>query len=137
MDCIFCKIVKGELPCYKVYEDEKIFAFLDIAPVSDGHTLVIPKKHYANLEKISDDDLSCLMKAIKKIGKALKHELAVDGYNIQLNNGSIAGQIVPHIHFHIIPRKQKDGLKLWPQGKYNAGEAEKAAEKIKKYLVSV
>lgn len=134
MDCIFCKIVKGELPCYKIYEDEKIFAFLDIAPVSDGHTLVIPKKHYADLEKISDDDLGCLMKAIKKIGEALKYGLAIDGYNIQLNNGSIAGQIVPHIHFHIIPRKQKDGLKLWPQGKYSAGEAEKAAKKIKKYL---
>ena len=134
MSCIFCKIVKGELPSYKVYEDENVLAFLDIAPVNQGHILVIPKKHYANLEEISNDDLCCLIKAVKKIGKALKQGLGIAGYNLQLNNGSVSGQIVPHIHFHIIPRKKGDELKLWPQGKYKEGEAEKIAEKIKSNL---
>ena len=134
MDCIFCKIIKGELPCYKIYEDKNVLAFLDIMPVSDGHILVIPKKHYANIEDIPAEELCNLIKAVKKIGKALKDGLGVAGYNLQLNNNLIAGQTVPHIHFHIIPRKQSDGLKLWPQGKYKEGEAKKAVEKIKKYL---
>ncbi|MCK4744717.1 HIT family protein [Candidatus Parcubacteria bacterium] len=134
MSCIFCKIVKGELPSYKVYEDENVLAFLDIAPVNQGHILVIPKKHYANLEEISNDDLCCLIKAVKKIGKALKQGLGIAGYNLQLNNDPAAGQVVPHIHFHVIPRKKGDGLKLWPQGEYREREAEKIAEKIKNGL---
>lgn len=133
-DCIFCKIVAGELPSYKVYEDENTLAFLDIAPVHPGHVLVISKKHYASIEETSEDELAGIMIVVKKIGKALKEGMGYSGYNIQVNNDSVAGQIVPHIHFHIIPRKENDGLKLWAQGKYIEGEAEEILEKIKNNL---
>ncbi|MCK5460189.1 HIT family protein [Candidatus Parcubacteria bacterium] len=134
MDCIFCKIIKGALPCYKIYENKNVLAFLDIMPVNGGHALIIPKKHYTNIEKIPENELCSLIKAVKKIGKALKQGLGVAGYNLQLNNDPIAGQIIPHLHFHIIPRKTGDGLKLWPQGKYSKREAEKIAKKIKNNL---
>lgn len=131
MECIFCKIVAGEIPSYKVYEDENVLAFLDIAPVSPGHTLAIPKKHYQNVEEIPEEELYRVMAAVKKIGQAMKNGLKADGYNVMENNDPAAGQIVPHLHFHLIPRRQGDGLSLWPQGKYGAGEAEEAAKKIK------
>ena len=134
MDCIFCKIIAGEIPSYKVYEDNKTLAFLDIAPVNDGHILVVPKKHYKNIEDISEEELCKIIKTVKKIGKALKKSLDILGYNVNINNNPIAGQIIPHIHFHVIPRYKKDGLKLWAQGKYKNKEAEKIQNKIQKYF---
>ncbi len=134
MECVFCKIIKGEIPSYKVYEDESVYAFLDINPVNFGHTLVIPKKHYENMEEIDKKILCDLIKVVKKIGGAIKKGLKVEGYNINLNNGSVAGQVVPHFHFHIIPRLENDGLKLWDQGEYKNGEAENVLNKIKKEL---
>ena len=134
MDCIFCKIAAGEIPGYKIYEADGTLAFLDIAPVNPGHVLVIPKKHYKNMEEIPDDELGAVMVAIKKIGRAIKNGLDATGYNINLNNDPIAGQIIPHLHFHIIPRRAGDGLKLWPQGEYGAGEAEKTAKKISQFI---
>jgi histidine triad (HIT) family protein len=134
MDCIFCKIVAGDIPAYKVYEDDKVLAFLDIAPVNYGHTLVIPKEHFVNLEEIPEDKLTAVVAVVKKIGQALKQGLGVVGYNVQLNNDPVAGQVVPHLHFHVIPRQAGDGLRLWPQGKYADGEAEEVVEKIKKGL---
>ncbi len=133
-DCLFCKIINGEIPSYKVYEDNDILAFLDIAPISYGHTLVVPKKHYCNFEEIPKEDLCQIIKAVKKIGKAFKYGLDLKGYNIQVNNGPVAGQVIPHLHFHLIPRKSDDGLKLWPQGKYSDGKAEEVLKKIKKEL---
>lgn len=129
--CIFCKIAAGEIPSHKVYEDDDTLAFLDIAPVSCGHILVIPKKHFVNMEDIPEDELSRLIKTVKKAGKAIKDGLAVAGYNANVNNDPVAGQIIPHIHFHIIPRTEGDGLQLWPQSKYKEGEAEEALRKIK------
>jgi histidine triad (HIT) family protein len=134
MDCIFCKIVSDELPSYKVYEDEDTLSFLDIGPVNYGHVLVIPKKHFSNLEEIDEQTFCQVMKAVKKVGLAVKKGLGVEGYNIGENNDPIAGQIIPHLHFHIIPRSEGDGLKLWPQGQYGEGEAEEAANKIRKAL---
>lgn len=128
--CVFCKIINNEIPCYKVYEDDKVLAFLDIKPVNSGHTLVIPKAHYQNLEEISEDDLAFLMNAVKKIGKLLKEKLNVIGYNIHENNDLIAGQAVPHIHFHLIPRVEGDGLEHWPGGEYKEGEAEEVLRKL-------
>jgi len=84
--CIFCKIIAGEIPSYKVYEDDKIFAFLDIKPVNPGHILVVPKKHYQNMEEVSDNDLQALILVVKKLGAALKNKLGVVAYNIQENN---------------------------------------------------
>lgn len=131
MDCIFCKIVKGEIPSFKVYEDYNTLAFLDIAPVNSGHTLVIPKKHYETIEGIPEDELVELIKTVKRVGKAIKDGLGIEAYNIGLNNGSVAGQIVPHVHFHIMPRHVGDGHKLWTQGQYSEGEANDILNKIK------
>jgi histidine triad (HIT) family protein len=122
-NCIFCKIANGEIPSYKVYEDDKALAFLDIAPVSPGHTLIIPKKHFQNMESIPDDELIHSIKVVKKIGQVIKKKLNAPGYNISVNNDPIAGQIVPHLHFHVIPRKEGDGLKLWPQEKIDPKKA--------------
>lgn len=131
MNCLFCKIVSGDVPSYKIYEDQDVLAFLDIAPVNYGHALVIPKKHYTNFEEITDDDLVKVIKVVKKVGKALKEKLNVEGYNIGVNNDPVAGQIIPHIHFHVIPRRSGDGLELWSQGKYGDGEIEETANKLK------
>ncbi|MCK5416562.1 HIT domain-containing protein [Candidatus Parcubacteria bacterium] len=132
--CLFCKIVKNEIPSSKVYEDNKVLAFMDIAPINPGHVLVVPKDHYANMEEIPEDLLASVMFVVKKIGKAMKSGLGIEAYNIQENNDPIAGQIIPHIHFHIIPRYKNDKLKLWPGKKYNDGEIDKVVEKIKNEL---
>jgi histidine triad (HIT) family protein len=132
-DCLFCKVAKGEIPCAKVYEDEKTFAFLDINPVNKGHTLVITKEHYELITDVPEDLLADLIKTVKKVSKALLG--MSDGVCIAQNNKEIAGQIVPHIHFHLIPRLKGDGHKFnWPSTKYEEGEAEKVAEKIKNLL---
>lgn len=128
--CIFCQIAAGEIPCYKVYEDDQALAFLDIKPMSPGHTLVIPKKHYANLEEITDSDLAALMSAVKKVGRLLKEKLGVEGYNLSENNDPVAGQEIPHLHFHLQPRRRDDGLALWPQKEYAPGEAEEILRKL-------
>ena len=133
-ECIFCKIVKGEIPCSKVFENEKFFAFLDIGPVNKGHTLVIPKKHYKNLFDMPKEELEGYMEAIQKVSKAITKGVNADGISINMSNESAAGQVVMHAHLHIIPRFKDDGLKLWPQGKYKEGEADKTREKIVNYI---
>jgi len=122
--CVFCKIVRGELPAYKLYEDSQTLAFLDINPVTLGHILVISKKHYANLEEVPAAELAQLILVVKQLGLRLKEKMGITGYNVGENNGSVAGQKVPHIHFHIIPRRSSDHLELWPRQSYKKGEAE-------------
>ncbi|MDD4272055.1 MAG: HIT family protein [Patescibacteria group bacterium] len=130
-NCIFCKIIAGEIPSYKVYEDEFVLAFFDINPVNPGHTLVVPKKHFANIEEADEETLCQIVKVLKKVGLSLKKNLGAPGYNVQVNNDPAAGQIVPHLHFHLVPRADGDGLKLWPQKKYLETEAEEVLNKIK------
>ncbi|MFH1582942.1 MAG: HIT family protein [Candidatus Falkowbacteria bacterium] len=130
-NCIFCKIITGEIPSFKVYEDEQVLAFLDINPVNPGHTLVLPKKHVENIEEADEETLCKVIKTIKKVGLSLKKNLAVLGYNVQVNNDPVAGQAVPHLHFHVTPRLENDGLKLWPQKKYKENQAEEILNKIK------
>jgi len=131
-DCVFCKIIAGKVPCTKIYENDKVFCFLDINPVNKGHTLVLPKKHYEFLEEIPEDILCELIKMIKKVSKAATKSVNAPAFNLGLNNGKESGQFVPHAHFHIMPRFKNDGLKFdWPAGKYLDGEAESVAEKIK------
>ncbi|MBU0722458.1 HIT family protein [Patescibacteria group bacterium] len=131
MPCIFCKIINGEIPSYKVYEDENTLAFLDINPVNPGHTLVVPKKHFSNIEEADEQTLCQVIKIVKKVGAGLKNNLAAPGYNAQVNNDPSAGQIVPHLHFHVIPRLENDCLSLWPQKKYKKNQAEEVLNKIK------
>lgn len=130
-ECIFCKIVRGELPSTTIYEDEGTLAFLDINPVNPGHTLVIPKKHSENIFDISNDDWTAVTKTVHVLAPAIEKATATDGININMNNRKHAGQIVGHAHVHLIPRKEGDGLKLWPQKAYREGEKEAVAEKIR------
>lgn len=113
MDCIFCKIIKGEIPCYKIYEDNDCLAFLDIAKEVYGHTLVIPKKHSANLMETDPISLQKCMNVVKKIGDHYIKNCGFEGFNLIINNGETAGQSVMHLHIHIIPRKKDDGIELW------------------------
>lgn len=104
-DCLFCKIIAGQIPCHKLYEDDRTIAFLDIFPVSEGHTLVLPKIHETHLSYTSDQDAQAMMVTVKKIVPAILQAVDGDGYNIGMNNGVSASQEVPHTHLHIMPRK--------------------------------
>ncbi len=131
-DCIFCKITAGQIPAVKVYEDSDVLAFLDIGPISDGHTLVIPKQHCESLHECPPELLNQLVSHLGKIAKAVQAAVDSDGYNLLCNNGRAAGQLVNHLHFHIIPRNTGDGVfRRWPSYKYPEGKAEKIAAKIK------
>lgn len=114
-DCIFCKIIKGEIPSYKVYEDEYVYAFLDIAKDTFGHTLVIPKKHCKNIFDCEDLYLSKVILAVKKIADHYVKNCGFDGVNIINANEECAEQSVFHLHFHILPRKNNDGLHIFPK----------------------
>ncbi len=128
-DCIFCKIVNKELPANIVYEDKETLAFLDRSPVNKGHTLVIPKKHTLNLLTVEDTELQKIMLTVKKVALALSQ--LWEGVNIGMNNNRAAGQIVDHLHVHVIPRFSNDGIKLWSGKKYEGEEDKKTAELIK------
>ena len=121
-DCIFCKIVRGEIPCSKVFETETVLAFLDIAPVNKGHTLVIPKAHCADIWDLPASLGPDLLDAIRRVGQGLKDGLGASGVNLGMNNGAAAGQVVFHAHWHLIPRFEGDGLSMWPQKSYAGPE---------------
>lgn len=108
--CIFCKIISGEIPSYKVYEDEICIAILDISQATYGHTLVIPKNHYNNIFDIDDDVLGHIGNVASKLAKKYQQILKLEGLNLINNNGSIAGQVVNHYHLHIVPRYEDDNL---------------------------
>jgi histidine triad (HIT) family protein len=133
-DCIFCKIVAGELPAHKVYEDAQTLAFLDIRPVNAGHTLVVPKKHSTNIFDIEAEDWQAVAKTVRTVAGAIERGVEADGVNLAMNNREHAGQVVDHPHVHIIPRFKGDGLKLMPQRSYQAGEDAQTAEKIRAAL---
>ncbi len=104
-DCIFCKIVKGEVPSFKVYEDDRVYAFADINPISEGHTLIIPKAHAENLGEISDEDLVAIHRVSKKMYHAMQKTLGAGGIALVQANGRAVNQVVMHYHLHLIPRK--------------------------------
>lgn len=124
-DCIFCKIIAGAIPSHRIYEDDHVYSFLDIGPLSRGHTLVIPKGHWVTLDQMPDDVAGACGLAVKKIGSAVAAATGCAGWNVLQNNGTAAGQVVMHVHFHIIPRAQGDGLGYrWPAGKLDSAIAE-------------
>lgn len=134
-DCIFCKIIKGEIPCAKLYEDDKVLAFLDIGPLAKGHALVVSKQHYETLLDTPEEDIHAIFNAAKKVAAAQQKALGNEGFNLLMNNKKVAGQLVPHAHVHIIPRDGGDNLfKDWPAGKYEDNEMEKIVEKIRSKL---
>ncbi len=108
MDCLFCKIIAGDVPSHKVYEDDFVYSFLDIYPCSEGHTIVLPKKHFRRFTEMSGDDVANLFVSVNKIARKLEEALGLEGMNVGINNGEIAGQSVPHVHVHIIPRREGD-----------------------------
>ena len=111
-DCVFCAIAAGEIPCFKVYEDELALAYLDINPFSEGHTLVIPKAHTTGLLDTPEETLAALLARVKKVAAHIKTALGCDGFHILQNNGAAAGQTVGHIHFHIVPRRNGDPIEF-------------------------
>ena len=112
MDCIFCKIVSGEIPCTKVFEDDHVLAFMDINPLNDGHLLVIPKTHANTILEIEERDFMAVTAAVHKIAGAVQAALKPDGINLLQLNGKAANQVVPHLHVHIVPRWSGDDLKI-------------------------
>lgn len=135
MNCVFCKIVSWETPSQRIWEDDKYIAFLDINPINFGHTLVIPREHYSTFHETPDEVLSGMISLAKRIAPAIMQALEADGYNIGVNTGRAAGQAVDHVHIHIIPRYDDDGLRAWHgRERYREGEMGKTARKIKEVL---
>jgi histidine triad (HIT) family protein len=131
-DTIFSKIIAGEIPCHKVYEDDHVLAFLDINPLSKGHTLVIPKEPAVTLDKLSEESAAAIGRVLPRLARAVMHATGTDDYNVLQNNGRGAHQAVMHVHFHIIP-KQKDGGGLgvgWKPGDLDEDLAPELASRI-------
>jgi len=134
-DCIFCKIIAGEIPCTKVYEDDACLSFMDIGPISPGHTLVIPKKHFELISELTADETAALFRPVARLAAAVKAAVGADGINVLQNNGSSAGQVVAHLHIHLIPRWPGDGLGFrWPSKKADFEVLAKQAAEIKANL---
>ncbi|AMM40103.1 HIT family hydrolase, diadenosine tetraphosphate hydrolase [Candidatus Desulfofervidus auxilii] len=133
-DCIFCKIIQGEIPATKVYEDEKVLAFMDINPLNDGHTLIVPKRHAETIFEIDPQDLIATIKVAQKLAIAIKKALDSDGMIVVQLNNKAAGQMVPHLHIHLIPRWENDGLQIgkWEMKPGDMEKIKDIAEKIKK-----
>lgn len=137
-ECIFCKIVKGEIPCKKVYESEKTLSFLDINPRNKGHVLVIPKTHYLGITDMPDDDAAEVMKTIRLVAAAQRDSIKTEGMSLVQSNGRMAGQLVPHVHFHLIPRTEEEkgvGFEsILPVKKFEDAELDKIANDMSKAI---
>lgn len=130
-DCIFCKIVNGEIPSKSIYEDEDFRVILDLQPATKGHALILPKEHADNLYQLSDDVAAKVMVLAKKLAIGMTEKLGCDGFNLVQNNGETAGQTVMHFHLHLIPRYQQDGQNInWTPGRMSAEELEAVRKEI-------
>ena len=130
-NCIFCKIANGEIPSRTLYEDEKFRVIMDLGPATRGHSLILPKEHYANLYEIPEDLAADAAKLAKKLAIRMTEKLGADGFNIIQNNNEAAGQTVPHYHVHLIPRYQNDGQHiLWNPGEMPAEEMDEILSTI-------
>ena len=136
-NCIFCKIIAGQIPCTKVYEDAACLAFLDIGPLAEGHVLVIPKAHAATLDQLSADQAAGMLRNLPALVQAVQAATGCEGTNVLQNNGKVAHQAVPHVHFHIIPRRAGDEFHFnWPAGQYPPGRADQLATAMKKHMAT-
>ena len=134
-DCIFCKIANGEIPSATVYEDDYFRAILDIAPAHKGHTIILPKQHFDNLYETDEEFAARILPVAKKIACAEKKVLGCDGINVLQNNEPAAGQSVFHLHVHVVPRYENDGiLPVWPQNSYEDGEAALLGKKLQEAI---
>lgn len=122
-DCVFCKIVAGQIPSAKVFEDDACIAFLDIGPLADAHLLIVPKEHYERITDMPALEFAAVTLRIPQLARAVMEVSGAEGLNVLQNNGQVSGQAVPHVHIHIIPRRQGDGLGYrWNAGKYPEGK---------------
>ena len=136
LDTVFSRIIAGEIPCHRIYEDEHVLAFLDVNPLSEGHTLVIPKEPAETLDKLSADAAAALGRVLPNLCRAVISATGANAYNVLQNNGPLAHQAVFHVHFHIIP-KYDDGLGLginWKPGNLDQSEGQRLAERIQEQL---
>jgi len=134
-DCIFCSIVAGNVPAAKLIETDKVISFLDIAPVNRGHCLVVPKRHSESLVNLTQEELHTCIFTVQRIARAAVTATTAEGVNVLQNNGKCAGQVISHVHFHVIPRWSNDGFRFgWRQGSYNEGEIDKLQEEIQALL---
>ena len=124
-------MIAGEIPCAKVYEDADVLAILDISPVNPGHTLVFPKKHTEGSDTAEAPVLKHLIIGAQKVARMVMEGMGMSAYNLYQNNGKAAGQAVPHLHFHVIPRHEGDGRELWHGAAYKEGEMDAVLAKIK------
>ncbi len=131
-DCIFCKLAKNEAPSKKVYEDSDVLAFLDINPASKGHTVVITKKHFENIYDVNENELNKMLGVVKALASRMKNQLKAEGVNVLQNNGRYAGQLVSHIHFHVIPRYENDNIFIkFPRMQLSEEEMKDLQNKLK------
>ncbi len=130
-NCIFCKIIKGEIPSASLYEDADFKAIMDISPAAKGHVIILSKRHAANLYELDDETASRAILVARKLAKAIAEELQCDGINLLQNNGEAAGQTIFHFHIHLIPRYRGDQVRMtWVHGAYEEGEAAALAATI-------
>jgi histidine triad (HIT) family protein len=134
-DCIFCKIIAGKIPCTKIFENDFVLAFLDVGPISEGHVLVISKQHTSSVDRTEPQAMAEIAKVLPTLTASVKQAMQAEGYNVLCNNGASAGQVVEHMHFHIIPRKANDGVfNQWPSFQYPEGRAQEIALKIREKM---
>ncbi len=129
--CIFCRIVAGEIPAYKLHEDDQVLAFLDVGPLADGHVLIIPKAHYELLEQMPDELAAACARLAPRLSRAVRQATGVEAYNLLQNNGKLAHQAVGHVHFHIIPKTDDTGLGIiWPAQSLDEDTAKRLQKQI-------
>jgi histidine triad (HIT) family protein len=132
-DCVFCKIARGEEQASRIYENEDVLAFLDARPANEGHTLVIPRRHYENIFEVPDEELASLFQIVKKVAAAVMKSQEAEGIRILQNNGKAANQIIFHFHVHIIPEYQRQGVFRHRQTA-ELGDLERVAAKIRDFM---
>ena len=134
-DCIFCKIITGDIPAAKVLEDDAALAFMDVGPLAEGHVLLIPKGHYDTVDQMPADQAAAMLKHLPALVKAVRAATGCEGINVLQNNGRVAHQVVRHVHFHIIPRRAGDEFHFnWPAGTYPDGRMAQLAEAVRAQL---
>lgn len=134
-NCVFCKIINGDIPSNTLYEDEDFRVILDISPAVKGHAILIPKKHFTNIYEMGEDTASKVFLVVTKVARAIKEELNCEGLNVLQNNGTVAGQSVFHFHIHLIPRYKEDEVRFeWKENTYQDGEAVEIVDSIRKRL---
>ena len=136
-NCLFCKIIRKEIPATILLENEHVIVFMDIKPVNPGHLLVVPKIHSADYVSTSDEALGEIAVVAKRMGQAVMSALGAPAFNVGVNNGRAAGQLVDHMHLHVMPRHEGDGHAMWRGAPYAEGEMAVVAEKILQQLKSV